>query len=185
VRTRFELRLLGVSAAFLIALVAGRDAHAFERQWHAGVDAGYAALFEGGASGFGGGAHAAYGLTDAFNVMLEVDVTRHPSASVTLGPDSAPKTFSLETVVSGGAGLAYTIDIARAVPYVGVLAAGYHLSDLSSISPGGQIALGLDYQLERNWAVGAQIRVHTIFTADAGTIAYMTTFLRLEYLWGF
>jgi hypothetical protein len=185
VRTRFELRLLGVPAAFLTALVAGRDAQAFERQWHVGVDAGYAALFEGGPSGFGGGAHAAYGLSDAFNAMLEVDVTHHPDASVTLGSDKPPKTFSLETVVSGGAGIAYTIDIARAVPYVGVLAAGYYLGDLSPMSPGGQIALGLDYQLERNWAVGAQFRMHTIFTADAGTLAYMTTFLRFEYLWGF
>jgi hypothetical protein len=185
VRTRFGFRLLGVSAAFLIALVAGGDAQAFERQWHVGVDAGYAALFEGTVSGFGGGAHGAYGLSDAFNAMLEFDVTHHPRASVTLGPANAPTTFSLETVVSGGAGIAYTIDVARAVPYVGVLAAGYYLGDLSPMSPGGQIALGLDYQLQRNWAIGGQVRLHTIFTADAGTIAYMTTFLRLEYLWGF
>lgn len=184
-RARFDLCRLGVPAVFLIALVCGRDAFAFERQWHVGVDGGYAALFEGAASGFGGGAHAAYGLSDAFNAMIELDVTHHPSASVTLGPANAEKTFSLDTVASGGAGLAYTIDIARAVPYVGVLAAGYYLGELSPMSPGGQLALGLDYQLERNWAVGAQVRLHTIFTADAGTIAYMTTFLRFEYIWGF
>jgi hypothetical protein len=181
-----ELRKVCLRAALLIAcLVAVGDAHAFERQWHVGIDGGYAVVFDEGVSGFGGGAHAAYGLSDTFNAMLELAVTRHPGAAVTLGEGDSAKTFSLETIGSGAAGIAYTIDIARAVPYVGVLAAGYRLGTLSPLSPGGQLALGLDYQLERNWAVGAQLRLHTILTADAGAIGYATTFLRLEYLWGF
>jgi hypothetical protein len=162
-----------------------REASAFERQWHVGIDGGYAVILDEGVSGFGGGAHAAYGISDSFNLMLELDVTHHSGAAVTLGPADKPQAFSLETIASGGAGIAYTLDIARAVPYVGVLAAGYRVGELSALSPGGQLALGLDYQLERNWAVGAQIRMHAILTADAGTLAYATTFLRLEYLWGF
>jgi hypothetical protein len=162
-----------------------RDACAFERQWHVGIDAGYAVIFDGGVSGYGGGAHAAYGLTDSFNAMLELDVTRHPGASFTIGTGNDAKELSLETIASGAAGIAYTLDVARAVPYIGVLAGGYRLGELSSLSPGGQLALGLDYQLERNWAVGAQVRLHTILTANAGMVAYATTFLRLEYLWGF
>ena len=185
-RTPPELqKAVPIAAAFVACVTLGRSASAFERQWHVGIDGGYALIFDPGVSGFGGGAHAAYGITDSFNAMMELDVTRHPDASLTLGTGDNAKTFSLETIVSGAAGIAYTIDVARAVPYVGVLAAGYRLGDLSSFSPGGQLALGLDYQLERNWAIGAQIRMHTIFTADAGTIAYGTTFLRFEYLWGF
>jgi hypothetical protein len=186
VRSLRELSKVGILLTFLMAWLSPlRRAHAFERQWHLGIDGGYAVILDNAVSGFGGGAHAAYGLSDSFNAMLELDVTRHPGAGLTLGTGDNTQEFSLETIVSGAAGLAYTIDVARAVPYVGLLAAGYRLGNFSPLSPGGQIALGLDYQLERNWAVGAQIRMHTIFTADAGTIAYATTFLRIEYLWGF
>lgn len=177
-------RAAAVLAATGCAL-APRTAAAFERQWHVGVDAGYAVIFDNGASGFGGGAHAAYGLSDSFNAMLELSVTRHPGAAVTLGSGDNAKAFSLETIASGALGIAYTIDVARAVPYVGVLLGGYRLGDLSPMSPGGQIALGLDYQLERNWAIGAQLRFHTIFNPDTGALPYATTFLRAEYLWGF
>jgi hypothetical protein len=183
---RLDLRHVGVSAAVFTALSFGaRNAAAFERQWHVGLDAGYAVLFENGVSGFGGGAHAAYGLSDSFNAMVEVGVTRHPGAGVTLGAENDRRALSVETIASGAAGVAYTIDVARAVPYVGVLAAGYRLGDLAPLAPGGQIALGLDYGLSRSWAVGAQLRLHTIFTAEVGTVAYATTFLRLEYVWGF
>jgi len=171
-----------LSTLFLFA----RDARAFERQWHLGFDAGYAVVFENAVSGYGGGAHAAYGLTDSFNAMVELSATRHPGAGVTVGAGETQKVLSMETILSGAAGIAYTIDVARAVPYIGILGAGYRLGDLThSLSPGGQIALGLDYRLERNWAIGAQFRMHTIFTEDAGVVGYATTFLRLEYLWGF
>ena len=185
-RTPPEIGKVGLlSGLFLACLTPTREARAFERQWHVGIDGGYAVVFDPGVSGFGGGAHAAYGITDSFNAMLELDVTRHPGAAVTVGTGNEARAFSLETIGSGAAGVAYTIDVARAVPYVGVLAAGYRVGTLSSFAPGGQLALGLDYQLERNWAIGAQLRMHAILTADAGTLAYATTFLRFEYLWGF
>jgi hypothetical protein len=161
-------------ASAALVLVVSQRAEAFERQWHAGVGAGYANLFgDHGSSGFGGGAHLAYGLTDAFNLVLDVDVTHHPSADT--------------NVWSSGAGVAYTLDVARIVPYAGLLVAGYKLSgDLSKFAPGGQLALGVDYQLDRHWAAGLDLRMHTIFAADpVGTLAYATTFLRAEYLWGF
>ncbi len=57
---------------------------------------------------------------------------------------------------------------------------------MSQFAPGVQIALGLDYQIERNWAIGFELRMHTIVAKDpVGTVAYGTGFLRFEYLWGF
>jgi hypothetical protein len=105
--------------------------------------------------------------------MLDVDVTHHPSADT--------------NVWSSGAGVAYTLDVARIVPYAGLLVAGYKLSgDLSKLAPGGQLAIGVDYQIDRHWAAGLDLRMHTIFATDpVGTLAYATTFLRAEYLWGF
>ena len=167
---RFSILL--VTAGLL--LLASRRAEAFERQWHAGVDAGYASLFgDHSSGGIGAGAHLGYGLTDAFNALLEVDYSHHPSAH--------------SDVWSSGLGVAYTLDVARIVPYAGLLVGGYKLTgDLSKTAPGGQIALGVDYQIDRHWAAGLQIRMHTIFaSAPVGTLVYGTTFLRFEYLWGF
>src|SRR5262245_47757250 len=126
-----------MAAAFAAVVCMAPRAWGFERQWHAGVDTGYASLFgDNSAAGFGGGAHLAYGLTDAFNAMLEADVTRQFSAGT--------------TIWSGGLGAAYTLDVARAVPYLGVLGGLYGLAgDLSTFAPGLQFALGLDYQIER------------------------------------
>ena len=170
---RFGTWFVSTSFALLLLALPSR-ASAFERQWHAGVDFGYANLFGGqGSAGFGGGGHLVYGLSDAFNALLDVDVTRHASANA--------------NVWSGGAGIAYTLDVARAVPYAGLLIGGYKLTgNLSQFAPGVQIALGLDYQIERNWAIGFELRMHTIVAKDpVGTVAYGTGFLRFEYLWGF
>jgi hypothetical protein len=122
------------------------QSQAFERQWHVGVDAGVASLFgDHSAAGFGAGTHVAYGLSDTFNALLDLDFTRHPSAST--------------SIWSGGAGVAYTLDVARAVPYAGLMAAGYKFAgDLSTTAPGFQIVLGLDDQIDRHWAVGCAVR---------------------------
>jgi hypothetical protein len=169
-----RLSLLVSSCFALVLLFAPSRASAFERQWHAGVDAGYASLFgDHSAAGFGGGGHLAYGLSDAFNALLELDFTRQPNANT--------------SVYSAGLGVVYTLDVARLVPYGGLLAAGYKLAgDLSATAPGGQIALGVDYEIERQFAIGLEFRMHTIFASHpVGTLAYATTFLKFEYLWGF
>jgi hypothetical protein len=173
--------LLAAAVVVGVELVAS-PARAAERQWHAGLDAGYAALFGGAsAGGIGGGAHLAYGLSDAFNALVELDMSRHSSVET--------------TVWSGAAGIAYTFDVARIVPYAGLLVGGYRLAGkvkcvetgcIPSVNAlGGQVVLGLDYQLDPNWAIGGQLRMHTIFAADpVGVLAYDTTFLRAEYTWG-
>jgi hypothetical protein len=165
-------RVGAIAACASVSSLLAAQAFAFERQWHAGVDAGSATLSgQDAKSGFGGGAHAAYGLTDAFNALLEVDATRHPGASA--------------TVWSAGVGVAYTLDVTRAVPYAGLLVAAYDTTGANAVhfAPGGQLALGLDYQLERNWAIGVQLRAHAIVASPV--LTYTTAFLRAENVWGF
>jgi hypothetical protein len=180
-------RPAGTKAAALAilatVLVAPRLAWGFERQWHLGIDAGYAQLFgEGASAGFGGGAHLAYGLSDMFNALLEVDASRHPGSG--------------SMVWSGAAGLAYTFDVARAVPYAGFVAGPYFTrGDIHNSALTLQFVAGLDYQLERNWAIGIQLRapvasvspnVRTIFAVrTSDTTGYAMTLVRIEYLWGF
>jgi hypothetical protein len=144
---------------------------AFERQWHAGADVGMGHISLGdGSTGLAGGAHLAYGLSDAFNAMFEFDVSRHPDIG--------------RTVYSTALGAAYTLDITRWVPYAGVLVGGYRLAGAPGRdSLGVQLAAGMDYQIGRSWATGVQFRYHQILTGE--TAAYTTTLFRFEYLWGF
>src|SRR6187551_1480643 len=87
-------------ATGLALMLAPEEASAFERQWHAGIGLGYAVVTAGGAqSGFGGGLHLTYGLSDAFNLMVEGDFTAHR------------KSGDWILLPSGSVGLGYVIDI--------------------------------------------------------------------------
>jgi hypothetical protein len=162
---------LAAIALVPLALTCAPPASAFERQWHAGADVGMATLFSGeGSTYLAGGGHLAYGLSDAFNAMLEIDASPHPNLQ--------------KTVYSTGLGVAYTLDVTRWVPYAGLLAGGYQIVGTSGRSAlGAQLAIGIDYQFKRNLAAGLQFRFHEILTGNA--TAYATTLLRIEYLWGF
>jgi hypothetical protein len=163
-----RLAQLTIAAA---VLATAPSAAAFERQWHLGADFGAATLSRGeGSTGLAGGGHLAYGLSDAFNAMLEIDASHHLS----LG----------RNVYSASLGAAYTIDITRWVPYVGALVGGYRMYGSNGRdSIGVQLALGMDYQVARHWAAGLQFRLHEILTGETAT--YTTTLVRIEYLWGF
>jgi hypothetical protein len=161
-----------VATAFATsALAFAPAAESFERQWHVGADVGTATMFrDGGSTGMAVGGHLAYGLSDAFNAMLEVDASHHLALA--------------RNVYSASLGAAYTIDITRWVPYVGALVGGYRMYGSSGRdSFGVQFAAGMDYQMARNWAAGLQFRLHEILTGETST--YTTTFVRIEYLWGF
>jgi opacity protein-like surface antigen len=164
----------------LFALVLPRAAHAFERQWHAGADVGWSVVThkDRAYGGYGGGAHLTYGLTDAFDAMLQVGVTGHP---VYTG-------YPWMTVSHASLGAVWTFDVLRWVPYAGLLVGGYHFSsvgryDKAEWKLGFQATLGLDYAFSRSWAAGLQVRYHT-FSDEPFTAHYLTTFVRAEYRWG-
>lgn len=154
-------------------------AHAFERQWHAGVDAGVAGVSWNDEirSGLGGGLHLAYGLTDSYNFVLEMGGSSH----------SVYADRPALVVSHGAAGMAYTLDVISWVPYMGLLVGGYRFTGAeledADYRLGFQGALGLDYRPSRSWAVGVQLRYHT-FSDDPLSTHYMTSFGRFELLWG-
>ncbi len=184
-------RLLSVALATAIAtvlLAAPRRADAYERQWHAGIGLGYAVVSSAGAkSGLGGGLHLTYGLSDTFNLLVEADFTAHPAAKGVLVP-------------SASAGLAYVFDVLQWVPYVGAMAGAYDLwrtdetcgvPDANGVAApchqgriGASIPFGLDYQLNRSFAVGFAGRYHVLFLGRYPG-SYLTTFLRAELIWGY
>ena len=82
----------------------------------------------------------------------------------------------------------YVLDVLRWVPYGGALlgagALGGGNLDATQVLLDGQIALGLDYAINRSWAVGGAFRQHFFLTKMDTYPSYTTLFLRAEYVWG-
>lgn len=178
-----------VAAAIAVALVAiASRARAVEREHHIGIDAGASVLVMSDKTdvGAGIGGHWAYGLSDAFNVMVEA-----AWSPVALGEKlqglSTPR-WRPASVVNAGAGVGYLLDVLQWVPYAGLLVCGYALGggtiDHVQVRPGAALALGLDYRFGRSWAAGFAFRQHMLVT-DASTYPSFTQFLaRFEYTFG-
>ncbi len=182
-------RAAAVTAA-AVALAWALPAAAFEHQHHLGADGGLAILVidqKGTPSiGGGGGLHYAYGLTDAFNLMVEgafcpVALEELPGKDV---PHNRPT-----MVTNLGAGVSYVFDVTRWVPYVGVLATTYWMTggtvDSPGLAGGAALALGLDYEFTRHFTMGLAVRQHFIFSDFTNYPSYTQVFGRLEYTWGF
>lgn len=168
-----------------------RAAHAIERQHHIGLDPTLAMLKVDDKStvsvGAGLGLHYTYGINDQFNFMAEMNVSR-VAANQQQDDATSPHTRPAD-VAHASAGVGYVIDVLQFVPYIGLLLGGYRLSggtlDNALLLPGAELAVGLDYQLSRHWAVGLAGRQHLLFTKASTYPSYTTVMLRFEYMWGF
>jgi hypothetical protein len=171
------------ATALAAALLAPSRADAYERQWHAGASFGYAAVLGSPAlHGFGGGVHLTYGITDAFNLMGEFDVTYHPSGKA--------------LIAGGGVGAGYVVDILQWVPYVGALVGAVDVANLDPAcgtstaaacnAPRLNLALpfGLDYQFTRSFALGVMGRFQVLLLSGSPA-TMMGAFAKAEYIWGF
>ena len=175
-RTMKEPAAVAIAAA-LCAVAVPRSAGAFERQWHIGVAGGIATL-KGAEAAPVLGLHGAYGLSDMFDVDVELAGSRH---------GETPRT----TVLSAAGGLAYKIDIFDWVPYVTLLGGYYSFggargpNGLSGGEFGTSVGFGLDYVASRHVAVGGQLRGHAFFTGPSFPwFPYFTAMLQGEYRWG-
>jgi opacity protein-like surface antigen len=182
---------LAATVACCVIVAAPREAAAIERQHHLGLDPSLAMLKVGDKSsvsaGVGIGAHYTYGINDQFNFMAEVNGSR-VAADQEQDTPTTPHTRPAD-IGYASAAVGYVIDILRWVPYIGLLAGGYRLSggtlEKALLLPGLELAVGLDYQLSRHWAVGLAGRQHLMFTEASTYPSYTNVLLRLEYMWGF
>jgi hypothetical protein len=178
-------RLAPVFAAAGAALFSP-PANAVEREHHLGLDAG--GLVESDESpdvGISLGAHWAYGLNDAWNLMAEASWS-----FVSLGNDPPGVTPPRRPSSIGNAdvGVGYVFDVIRWVPYAGLMAGGYDLSGgtvgRATFLPGGVIAIGVDYRVGRSLAIGVAAREHMFLTELSRYPSYSQVFARVEYTWG-
>jgi hypothetical protein len=185
-----RLRAGVLAGAFVAAgVTAATPAPAVEREHHLGVDLGASMLVvsDKGSPDLGPmvGAHWTYGLTDAFNLMVEGSWSL-----LALNENVVNKSTPLtrpEWGANADVGLAYVFDVLRWVPYAGLLAGGYTLGggtiQGTKVLGGAAIALGLGYRVSRSLSVGVSARQHML--TDANTYpSYTQLFGQLEYTWG-
>lgn len=172
---------LALSVALAGGILTTGDARAFERQWHLGLDGGYAlaAFPDANASGFAVGLHGTYGLTDAFNLRLHSDLSAFDL------PD--PRTSAL--FVNTAIGAEYVIDILQWIPYVGAtVGPNVMLVQNGETVPqlGVELLGGLGYQLSRTWSVGGEARYRLLLLGDPAqspTHGFVGV-ARVAYAWG-
>jgi hypothetical protein len=176
-KTRLHRTWLGPALVASALLLFPETARAFEREWHLGAGAG--AVIPSGDYELGPalGLYAAYGISDVFDVRLELAGSRH-------GIEQGDAV----NVLSGALGLVYKIDIIEWVPWAGVTG-GYYISiprpldeaGLPRASFSGGVTAGVDYALTRSVGLGASFRED--FLVGEGTNVTLL-FLRGEYRFG-
>jgi hypothetical protein len=177
------LPVLQAAAAMGIALLP-IDAEAFERPWRVGGGIGVETL-PGSDIGPALGVHTAYGVSDYFDLHLEILGSQHGGVDAT-------------RIGSASLGISYKIDVFQWIPYVGVSAGAYYYDGTPGphgehgFEPGASVGGGLDYLFSRSFSMGAALRQHSSFRGGlsfspcwAGVCAALTILLRAEYRWGF
>jgi hypothetical protein len=182
-------RAIAGAPAFAAALALASPARAVEHEHHLGADLGGAVLVvkDKGSSDIGGslGVHYAYGLSDAFNLMIEGSYSLL-ALHQDLDSPKTPRTFPAQAG-SAGVGLGYVFDVLQWVPYAGVLAGGTVFwggtIDGATVLGDATVAIGLDYRVTTGTSVGIALRQH--FLTDPTTYPSFTqAFARFETTWG-
>jgi hypothetical protein len=173
----FSRTWLGPALLASTLVLFSEEAWAFEREWHLG--GGVGAAIPSGDYDLGPALelYAAYGISDVFDLRLELAGSRH-------GIDQGDSV----QLFSGVLGLVYKVDIIQWVPWVGVTG-GYSLATPTPLPLAGLpessfcagVTAGLDYALTRSVGLGASFRED--FLLDEGTNVTLL-FARGEYRFG-
>lgn len=155
------------------------DAFAFEEQWHVGGGLGVLrASPEPVGLGPAVNVYAAYGLSDMFDIKLDLAASNHAF-------EGAPETSDRRSIFTGTAGVSYKLDVLEWIPYFGAHT-GVIYSDLpEDLGMGTRTWLvgamvGLDYAPTPSFGLGVMNRWH--LPLGGGTLVDL--FLRAEYHWG-
>ena len=172
-------------ALTVTGLLVSERAHAFEREWHVGGGLGLTAYPQYYSAGPALGLNAGYGISDVFDVKLEVLGSWHDYDPSSALPSKHAEPYSV------AAGLSYKLDVLQWIPYAAVLVGFQHVA---GVLPVGEpfhrddgiaaLVLGLDYAMTRNFGLGLSLRSDMLLSSPT-TGEAITTMLRAEYHWGF
>lgn len=164
------------SSTFVIGLSLTGNASAFERQWHLGGGAGVVTPSGPYALAPALGAYASYGVSDVFDVKLQLTLSRAAAE-----PDLASFRYGAH------AALAYKIDVIQWIPYFGIRAGAVAVSDpvapFEKLSPSVGGIAGVDYAMTRSLGFGLELSLDYL-SAGAGNELF-GALITAEYHWGY
>ena len=173
--------ILSVAGACLVS----RPAHAFEREWHEGAGVGLTAYPKYYSVGPALGLNLGYGISDVFDLKLELLGSYHEYSASSKTPSRSAEPYSV------AAGLSYKLDVLQWIPYGAILVGFQHIGGALPVTEPfrrddalAALVVGLDYELSRNWGLGASVRADMLLSSPSEGEA-VTTMLRAEYHWGF
>jgi hypothetical protein len=167
------------------AWLAPSRAQAFEREWHVGGGVGLTAYPSYYSAGPSLGLNAGYGISDVFDLKLELLGSSHSYQARADGPSEHGAAYSAV------AGLSYKLDVLQWIPYGAALVGFQHIAGPLPVSEPFRRddaivagVLGLDYAATRNFGLGVSLRANLLLSS-IGEGQAITTMLRAEYHWGF
>lgn len=183
-----------VTLPLAVVVLTPRTAEAFEHQHQLGIDGGLTFISidqtPSVSFGAGGGLHYSYGLSDAFDLLVEGAISGIALQGLPMG--TMPTNNRATVIENLGVGIGYTLDVLRWVPYFGVLGSAFSLHggtvDDVRFAGGVTVAAGIDYHLSggpKHFAVGLAVRQHFLLSDLVNYPSYTQVFLRAEYVWGF
>jgi len=152
-------------------LLSAAPARAFERQWHLGGGLGGAAPTD-YELGPAFGIHGAYGLSDVFDLRLELQGSRN-------GVGSLPVWF-----YGARFALAYKVDVIQWIPYAAISGGGFAIAwdGATLVRPSAGAMLGLDYAVSRHFGLGVLGAGDYVFVESGITVLALVA--RAEYRFG-
>lgn len=170
-----KLRLLATST-FVSVFFLAAEAGAFERQWHLGGGAGVVLPSGPYALAPAAGAYASYGVSDAFDVKLQLTLARAAAE-----PDLSSYRYGAY------AALAYKLDVIQWIPYLGIRAGAVGITDpvppFEALSPSiGGIA-GVDYAMSRSLGFGLELSLDYLLAGSSNEL--LGALLTAEYRFGY
>lgn len=183
--TRLPRLGFAFSVAFAVANFVSAKAWAIENEWHVGGGVGVAQPTSTYQLAPLLSLHAAYGLSDMFDVRLTFAGSMHQP-----DPDIEAQGVEKTTLALGTLGLAYKFDVIEWVPYFGVRAGYFHFGPpppspdkFTYSAAGGAIGVmaGVDYSFSREFALGVEFAYDALLPAGALT----SGILHAEYRFGY
>src|SRR5262245_42167567 len=168
---RARRRLFATLASAPLLFLA-EQASAFERPWHLAGGIGVSSESGGYDAGLVLGLHGAYGLSDVFDVRLELQGSRNDLAGLPV------------SLYFARGGLAYKLDVLQWIPYVGGSAGGFAVlwDGGGTIRPCAGGFVGLDYAVSRHVGVGGFFALDYVFANP--NLIVGTGLVRGEYRFG-
>jgi hypothetical protein len=187
-RVSWFVKVSVLACTCLVVVLPTDQAQGATRQWQAGARLGMAWL-DGPRLGASAEAYLRHGLSDSFDLDLQILTSLHPCLS---GPRSVQPVGSTTSepgwALALAPGIVYRWDVLRAIPFAGVGLGFYEWGgvdrELDRAQFGASGRLGLDYLLTRDVVLSAQTSAHFAVAESGVRVPWFQLGVGAAHVWG-